>query len=1029
MPPPSVQPQAPYLPPAPPPPPPPPPPPARHVEHQVERGETLTEISARYQTTVEQLTDANPEIEDPNQIDVGQTLSIPIGDGYGVEPVAVQVEAGDTLSGLAAEYQQPLSSVVQANRHELRSPDLIHVGQEIWIPGTRAAAPAPAPEAPPAVDATPSPATPPAAEPATPQVDAAPPAAPAPAPSAEAQATDRAVQGLLSAQNTYDEINAQTQSSGSALPYLAENVAQARQGLNDAVAAELHAQTGAAPGTYPGDDELQSARDAIVGRYDGSDPAAQAAQAAVSEAADAAVTAVRTDREVDRIVTQAQGEADPQARLEALNQGYAGADAATQAQLLDDTGARAIIEAVAAHATEPLRTGVPDAVGPQAPGREFAGRLDAATQSLAPELAARVIEAAAPELDAYLQDYQANYGGQPFGPQGFAHLVTLLGRVADTAAGQAQIDKLARQGLWDNGGAHQALAEGANPAYLIALAQQPGIDSVRVLEPVYGRIGTLQGDIERTVGEYAEEMEELGWLVNNHGGSMTADQLEAAIAQYKTEKGPEWEARLQGLNDKLAEQGEQLLLQLTALDALPPDLGDSSRITQDVVQRIADNPAAQIAIRTALQGGSDLLAGGLGDKALSFFAENAAVFKGTDQGRKFINELATLYMRQTVLERIGTLDAADPASVQRARDALAELGDSRFAALLGLSQKDLDKSIRALEATLPQAGDTAEDVAARLARLDETIEGIKGLDKTTFAGQLLRGVGLALAGTGFLASAARAIDDPTLKNNLKLIVDAAGLGQKGTELLIGLGRVDADSALGRLGSSAAGKFLGVLGAGFDFWSAGESFASGDVPAGLLYATGGVGGVMAALGAGSLAGPIGIGLVIISVVGLTLWSNTKEANKHEPGSDGGVSLRFLQHAGFSEDAARALVDQSGEGHSPVPLLQQYAQLKGLDLADAADQQRFVDWINGMDPAALARLRDRLHATLDHVDGDVSKFTATSDLDSSLVVPPEYQSPSWSAPNEYELLAQIIRERPTSVVQLDAALAELGLPALP
>ena len=62
--------------------------------------------------------------------------------------------------------------------------------------------------------------------------------------------------------------------------------------------------------------------------------------------------------------------------------------------------------------------------------------------------------------------------------------------------------------------------------------------------------------------------------------------------------------------------------------------------------------------------------------------------------------------------------------------------------------------------------------------------------------------------------------------------------------------------------------------------------------------------MAAFGSGSLAGPIGIGLVVVSVLGLSIWNGIKEANKHEPGSDGGASMRFLQHAGFSEAAARA-----------------------------------------------------------------------------------------------------------------------------
>ena len=106
--------------------------------------------------------------------------------------------------------------------------------------------------------------------------------------------------------------------------------------------------------------------------------------------------------------------------------------------------------------------------------------------------------------------------------------------------------------------------------------------------------------------------------------------------------------------------------------------------------------------------------------------------------------------------------------------------------------------------------------------------------------------------------------------------------------------------------------------------------------------GATGGVMAALGAGSIAGPIGIGLVVVSVVGLGIWNSVKEANKHEPGNDGGVSTRFLQHAGLSESAAAALNDQSGEGYNVMPMLARYAQTKGRDLNRPADQQKFTDW---------------------------------------------------------------------------------------
>ena len=177
-------------------------------------------------------------------------------------------------------------------------------------------------------------------------------------------------------------------------------------------------------------------------------------------------------------------------------------------------------------------------------------------------------------------------------------------------------------------------------------------------------------------------------------------------------------------------------------------------------------------------------------------------------------------------------------------------------------------------------------------------------------------------------------------------------------------------------------------------------------------------MLAAFGSGSLAGPIGIGLVVVSVVGLGIWNGVKEANKHEPGSDGGLSMRFLQHAGFSEEAARALCDQTGDGVSPVPIVARYAELKGMDLANPAERQRFVDWINAMPPEKLAALRDNLHRTLDEFEGDASRLTATAD-DDAWVVQDTLQRPWFAASGA---------ARPESAAQIDAVLQVLELPEL-
>jgi hypothetical protein len=179
-----------------------------------------------------------------------------------------------------------------------------------------------------------------------------------------------------------------------------------------------------------------------------------------------------------------------------------------------------------------------------------------------------------------------------------------------------------------------------------------------------------------------------------------------------------------------------------------------------------------------------------------------------------------------------------------------------------------------------------------------------------------------------------------------------------------------------------------------------------------------GGLLAALGTGSLAGPIGLGLVVVSAVGLAIWNGTKEANKHEFDSDGGASKRFLEHAGFDAEASRALVDHSGDGYSTVPLLEQYARTQGLDLADPADHGRYVQWVNDMPAEKLAALRDSLHRTADEFEGDASRFKATAD-DDKWVVPDTAQRPWFAATGSAQ---------PESAAQLNAVLTVLGVPAL-
>lgn len=140
--------------------------------HEVESGETLTEIAGRYGVSAAALQEAN-ELEDPNRIRAGQTLSIPASttssataaqgpsrsardrassteesgrassDG---EPggraarvtragVVLYVAAGQTLSDIATSYGTTLSRLKAAN--DLEDANTLRVGQRILVPGAR----------------------------------------------------------------------------------------------------------------------------------------------------------------------------------------------------------------------------------------------------------------------------------------------------------------------------------------------------------------------------------------------------------------------------------------------------------------------------------------------------------------------------------------------------------------------------------------------------------------------------------------------------------------------------------------------------------------------------------------------------------------------------------------------------------------------------------------------------------------------------------------------------------------------------
>lgn len=97
--------------------------------YTVKKGDTLSGIAARFGTTVAKLVQLN-SIKNPNLIFPGQVLKLP---GSAVAPAAVYhtVRKGETLSGIASRYNTTYQRLAKENG--IKNPNLIYPGQKLRI--------------------------------------------------------------------------------------------------------------------------------------------------------------------------------------------------------------------------------------------------------------------------------------------------------------------------------------------------------------------------------------------------------------------------------------------------------------------------------------------------------------------------------------------------------------------------------------------------------------------------------------------------------------------------------------------------------------------------------------------------------------------------------------------------------------------------------------------------------------------------------------------------------------------------------
>ncbi|MCO4318264.1 peptidoglycan-binding protein LysM [Phyllobacterium sp. 21LDTY02-6] len=729
-----------------------------------------------------------------------------------------------------------------------------------------------------------------------------------------------------------------------------------------------------------------------------------------------------------RIIETANATGKPDEAYKSLSTAYESAPADIQAALLEHGEARTIIGNAADWATTRLKNYDPEtAVSEQGDSAEAMRNLELLTRHSDPKLSAQLMSDAMPVIEAANAKRQEKIGGELLGREGQQNLNIIMGRIGQTPSGSAIIDRFTNMHIGNPESMRLAIVTGAGLDYPLATASKVP-DGKYVENTILPSVAEFSAvSVNGAVDKYSTHMQELQWLITNHGSAMTPEQLEKAITDYEKEKGQGWVDDKLKLEGEVAEKGNQLLNQISQLSKLPPELASQQKAANEAINKIFSDDKSVMAMQIALKQDPALL-----DKpaVMSLLTHQARL---TDRGRKLAEEAMTQIVRRDVLPTFGNLDPNNPASIAEAKAGIEKLRNSQAANLLGIPDEEFKKALAAVEEALPAAGESEAQMVQKLkdldAKLTDTNGGMKAFRNNTVPGQVLRLIGLAGVGAGLASTISRTGEDPLLK--YKVLIDAAGVGQRSIELLHGFKQINPDSlAVKHFGSSSttAAKWLGSVGASFDLVLATRSYMSGDWQMGTLQAAAGAGGILAAFGTGSMAGPVGLVIVGAAVIGQMVLLDTRESNKYMTDT----SAHFLEHAELSDRTAAALVDQSGDGYSPVPLLIKYAQMKGYKLDDPADQRRFADWLDSIPADKLGTLRDNLHHTLDDRKGDIADFPATSDGDDKYTDNEQLHERPVVTKGKATITSPSLADRikdgdakPESVAQIDVILDELGI----
>ena len=269
------------------------------------------------------------------------------------------------------------------------------------------------------------------------------------------------------------------------------------------------------------------------------------------------------------------------------------------------------------------------------------------------------------------------------------------------------------------------------------LDNDPNIDSGLVRDKVIENFGRyLQGPVAASIEDYSAHTQELNFYISSFPSGLPPERLEAAITEFIEDKGPDWQVRLEELQNEVGSHGANALLQQELINNV-------SIATDDHRQSLTEAASTDefaIAVSVASNSRPELINDIDIDSAIGFVS-------GLQIGDSSVNlrrSLANAHVQGKVSDAIGELDLDDAATVTAARQTIRELGTENFASALGVDLESLETATEALEAILQRDGPIdPSEIEAVFSQYESELEGISAFAPDTPLGFAFRTLGLA----------------------------------------------------------------------------------------------------------------------------------------------------------------------------------------------------------------------------------------------------------------------------------------------